>query len=95
MADLMMVYKGLLASHRVLKIEIYTAQKLFNEIKEISNNLKDDLAKENMNTVLADLVTQTNSLIVEENMNAQFFAGSQLTAKLVREQQNQIRIMVR
>jgi len=28
-------------------------------------------------------------------MNTQFFAGSQLTAKLVREQQNQIRILVR
>ena len=95
LADLMMVYKGLMRSHRVLKIEIYTAELLYNKIIDFMENITDSISKENINTVLSDLTTQINSLIVEENMNAQFFAGSQMTAKLVREQQNQIRILVR
>lgn len=93
MADLMMIYKGLLTSHNILKSEIYTAKLIYNKLVDL--DIKDPIAKENVNTVLADLTTQINSLLVEENMNAQFFAGSQLTAKLVREQQNQIRILVR
>lgn len=93
MADLMMIYKGLLTSHNILKSEIYTAKLIYNKLVDL--DIKDPIAKENINTVLADLTTQINSLLVEENMNAQFFAGSQLTAKLVREQQNQIRILVR
>jgi hypothetical protein len=92
MVDLMTIYKGLLASHKVLKTEIYTAKTLYNKIVDL--DISDPVAKENINTVLADLTTQINALMVEENMNAQFFAGSQLTAKLVREQQNQIRILV-
>jgi len=95
LADLMMVYKGLYESHKMLKMEIHISQKLFNEIKSYLDNITDPIAKENIQAVLADLTTQVNSLIVEENMNTQFFAGSQLTAKLVREQQNQIRILVR
>lgn len=93
MADLIMIYKGLLESHNILKSEIYTAKSLYNKI--INLNIDEPIAKENINAILADLTTQINSLMVEENMNAQFFAGSQLTAKLVREQQNQIRILVR
>ena len=95
LADLMMIYKGLLSSHLVLKGEIYQAQLIYNEITDLMTNITDSLEKQNIETVLADLTTQINALIVEENMNAQFFAGSQLTAKLVREQQNQIRILVR
>jgi len=95
LADLMMIYKGLLSSHLVLKGEIYQAQLIYNEITDLIDNITDPLEKQNIETVLADLTTQINALIVEENMNAQFFAGSQLTAKLVREQQNQIRILVR
>lgn len=95
LADLMMIYKGLLSSHLVLKSEIYQAQLIYNEIRDLIVTITDPLEKQNIETVLADLTTQINSLIVEENMNAQFFAGSQLTAKLVREQQNQIRILVR
>ena len=95
LADLMLIYKGLLSSHNVLKGEIYLAQLIYNEVQDIAQNLNDPLEKQNIDAVLADLTTQINSLIVEENMNAQFFAGSQLTAKLVREQQNQIRILVR
>jgi len=95
MADLLTVFKGLLNAHEILKEEIYTAQLLYNAVTDIQHEAKDDLARQNLETVLADLTTQINSLIVEENMNAQFFAGSQLTAKLVREQQNQIRILVR
>ncbi|NQY95350.1 MAG: hypothetical protein HRT43_14385 [Campylobacteraceae bacterium] len=95
LADLMMIYKGLLSSHLVLKGEIYQAQLIYNEITDLIVNITDSIEKQNIETVLADLTTQINALIVEENMNAQFFAGSQLTAKLVREQQNQIRILVR
>ena len=95
LADLMMIYKGLLNSHKVLKGEIYLAQLIYNEIVDFLPSISDSIEKQNIATVLADLTTQINSLIVEENMNAQFFAGSQLTAKLVREQQNQIRILVR
>ena len=95
LADLMMIYKGLLSSQLVLKGEIYQAQLIYNEITDLIVNITDSIEKQNIETVLADLTTQINALIVEENMNAQFFAGSQLTAKLVREQQNQIRILVR
>ncbi len=95
LADLMMIYKGLLASHLILKGEIYQAQLIYNQVVDLVENISDVNEKQNIETVLADLTTQINSLIVEENMNAQFFAGSQLTAKLVREQQNQIRILVR
>lgn len=95
LADLLMVYKGLLISHRMLKGEIYAGQLIYNRLVELLAGITDPLAKQNIEAVLADLTTQINSLIVEENMNAQFFAGSQMTAKLVREQQNQIRILVR
>lgn len=95
LADLMMVYKGLLKSHNTLKGEIYAGQLIYNGVADILETLDDSIAKQNVEAVLADLTTQINSLIVEENMNAQFFAGSQMTAKLVREQQNQIRILVR
>jgi hypothetical protein len=95
LADLMIIYKGLLSSHNILKNEIYKAQLIYNEVVNIVDTLSDPIQKDNINTLLSDLTTQINSLIVEENMNAQFFAGSQLTAKLVREQQNQIRILVR
>ncbi len=95
LADLMLTYKGLLNAHMVLKSEIYLAQLIYNEVATMLETITDSIAKQNVETVLADLTTQINSLIVEENMNAQFFAGSQLTAKLVREQQNQIRILVR
>ena len=95
LADLMIVYKGLLKSHLSLKGEIYTGQLIYNDVVDIADLIVDPIAKQNIEAVLADLTTQINSLIVEENMNAQFFAGSQMTAKLVREQQNQIRILVR
>jgi len=95
LADLMVTYKGLMAAHLVLKSEIYYAQLIYNRIADFLDEVTDPMATQNIETVLADITTQINSLIVEENMNAQFFAGTQLTAKFVREQQNQIRILVR
>ena len=95
LADLIIIYKGLVGAHIVLKSEIYLAQLIYNEIVDIAETITDPLAKQNIEAVLADLTTQVNSLLVEENMNAQFFTGAIMTRKLVLEQQNLIKTFVR
>lgn len=95
LADLVTVFNGLKKSHMLLKGEIYSAQLIYDKVIDLLAETTDPIAKQNVEAVLADLTTQINSLLVEENMNAQFFAGSTMTAKLVREQQNQIRNLVR
>jgi hypothetical protein len=95
LADLALIYKGLAEAYSVLKSEIYLAKLIYNEIANITGNITDSLEKQNIEAVQADLTTQINSLLVEENMNAQFLSGSIMTRKLVLDQQNQIRILVR
>jgi hypothetical protein len=95
LADLIIIYNGLRKADALLKNDIYFGQLLHVAIHRLVNDLDDGLGKQNLETVLADLTTQVNSLLVEENMYTQFFAGSQQTAKMVRYQQNQLKQMVR
>lgn len=95
LADLIVIYNGLRKADALLKQDIYFGQLLHVAIHRLVNQMDDGLGKQNLETVLADLTTQVNSLLVEENMYTQFFAGSQQTAKMVRYQQTQLKQMVR
>ena len=95
LADLIIIYNGMRSADRMLKDDIYFGQLLHVGVHKYLQSMDDGLGKQNIETVLADLTTQVNNLLVEENMYVQFFAGSQQTAKMVRYQQNNLKTMVR
>lgn len=94
LADLIIIYDGMRKADRMLKDNIYFAQLLHVEIHRLLKETDEGLARTNLETILADLTTQVNNLLVKENMYVQFFAGSQMTAKMIKFQQNNIKTMV-
>lgn len=95
LADLLAIYESLLKSQRLLKVDIFVLQNIFNEVKKIEEKTEEKNQKELIKNVLTDIIIQLNSLIVEENMNTQFFTGSELISKSVKRQKNATKILIR
>ena len=93
--EVRVIYEGLKEAYTHLRKEIYFGQKWYAALYGFAQGLTDDLDRRNIEAVLAELMTQINTLLTEENLYMQFFANAQTTARLVREQQMQIRNIVR
>lgn len=86
MNDLVSIYEGLLKGQRLTERDIYIGQLLHGEISKFLSEITDEIARQNIEQVLADLTSQVINLQTEENANMQFFAGAQALAKLTRQQ---------
>lgn len=86
MNDLVAIYNGLLKGQRLIEKDVYFGQLLHGEIQAFLNGITDEISRQNIEQLLADLTSQIINLQTEENANMQFFAGAQAMAKLTRQQ---------
>lgn len=89
-ADIDAIYKGLEKGQRLIQRDIYFGELLAVELKKEVDMTTDEIAKQNLEQVLADLTTAIINLKTEENANMQFFAGAQNLAKLTNMQASNI-----
>ncbi len=87
------VYKGLLSGQQLIERDIYIGQRIHNQLTAYVATLPEGISKQNVEEVLATVTTVINSLQTEENVNLQFFAGSQMVAKLTIQQLDNIKRM--
>ncbi len=87
------IYKGLLSGQQLIERDIYIGQRIHNQLTAYVATLPEGISKQNVEEVLATVTTVINSLQTEENVNLQFFAGSQMVAKLTIQQLDNIKRM--
>ena len=87
------IYKGLISGQQTIERDIYIGQTIYTKLSAYVTTLSEGIAKQNVEEVLATTVTVINSLQTEENINMQFFAGSQMVAKLTIQQLDNIKRM--
>lgn len=89
--DLAQIYRDLLTSQQAIERDIYVGQMVLRDLKEHLASMDEGPERENVMQFTADLTTQVISLMGEENLNLQFFAGAQALAKLSTAQLHNIR----
>ncbi len=89
--DLAMIYRDLLRGQQFIERDIYVGQLVIQSLKEYIAAMPEGPERENVQRFAADLTTQVISLMGEENLNMQFFAGSQAIAQLTTGQLQNIR----
>ncbi len=87
------IYKGLLSGQQLIERDIFIGQLINRKLSAFVETLPDGIGKQNVEEVLATVTTVINSLQTEENINMQFFAGSQMVAKLTIQQLDNIKRM--
>ncbi len=87
------IYKGLLSGQQLIERDIFVGQVIHTKLSEFLSTMQDGIEKQNVEEVLATVTTVINSLQTEENVNLQFFAGSQMVAKLTIQQLDNIKRM--